>query len=67
MKVAKLVSITLIARVIVDKNASEVDILNEAKETFINKIRNESIENLDKIEYDYECPFGTVFTDRQIN
>ena len=58
-KVAKLVTITLKTRVIVDVDASEEEIMQEAKSDFQDKLDNdELIENLDSIEDDEECPFS---------
>lgn len=62
--VAKLVSITLITRVIVDESDDEVAILGKAKRGFQAKIdNNELLDNLDSIEDDKELPYGTLAND----
>lgn len=64
MKTAKLVSINLVTRVIVDDNASENEILRLASEKFIEKISNEIDElkhNLEFIVDDEECPFDSNY------
>jgi hypothetical protein len=56
-KVAKLVYVSLITRVIVDENASDTEILAKAQSKFIEKIETEINEHLESIEDDTECPF----------
>jgi hypothetical protein len=58
-KVAKLVTVSLMVRVIVDDAASESDILEAARPNLIEKFRSELGENLESIEDDTECPYGT--------
>jgi hypothetical protein len=60
-KVAKLVTISLMTRVIVDENASEEEILNSARPKFIQKVQEELSENLEEIWYDNECPYDPEF------
>ena len=60
-KVAKLVSVSLITRVIVDENASESEILELAGIRLAEKIQNELTEHLDSIEDDIECPYDPEF------
>jgi hypothetical protein len=62
-KVAKLVTVSLMARVIVDDAASESDILEAARPNLIDKFRAELGENLESIEDDTECPYGTFDED----
>jgi len=62
-RVAKLVTISLMTRVIVDENAVDEQIVEAAKSKFIEKIKNEALENLDDIVDDTECPFGTFYKD----
>jgi hypothetical protein len=56
-KVAKLVCVSLMTRVIVDENASEVDILELAGIKLAEKIQHELTEHLESIEDDIECPY----------
>jgi hypothetical protein len=60
-KVAKLVTISLMTRVIVDENASEEEILNSARPKFIQKVQEELNENIEEIWYDNECPYDPEF------
>jgi hypothetical protein len=63
MKVAKLVKVCLITRVIVDEDATDEQILQKSTMAFKLKVNEELSENLDSIEPDVECPFGTFQTD----
>jgi hypothetical protein len=56
-KVAKLVYISLVTRVIVEENATEDDIIMAAKPKFMDSIFNDFGENLEKIVDDTECPY----------
>ena len=56
-KVAKLVRVSLVTRVIVDADASESDILIQSQMKFIEQIANEIHENLEEIVDDTECPY----------
>lgn len=57
-KIAKLVSINLMARVIVDEDATEEDILTASKIKFQNSLdNNEHSENIEFIKNDTEVPF----------
>lgn len=60
-KVAKLVTVSLMTRVIVDQNASDTDILDAAREKFIEKIKTELSEHLESIDDDQECPYDPPF------
>lgn len=60
-KVAKLVCVSLMTRVIVDENASEADILELAGVKLAEKIQNELTENLESIEDDIECPYDPLY------
>lgn len=63
-KVAKLVMVSLMTRVIVDHDATEEKIMEAAKEGFRAKIDNdELIENIEEIRYDVDCPFGKIKRD----
>lgn len=64
-KVAKLVYVTLLTRVVVDTSASEDELLNIAKNKLIDKIKYELNENVEKIIDDTECPYGTLDVERQ--
>ncbi len=67
-KVAKLVYITLVTRVIVEDNLPQYEMLesvhDELKTKFSMKILNGEIsENLEKITLDKVCPYGTFDSD----
>ena len=55
-KVAKLVYVSFITRVVVDENATDDQIIEAAKPNLYEKVRLETGENLEKIEDDTECP-----------
>jgi len=66
MKVAKLVMVSLMTRVIVDENATNEDIVGKAHKGFQDKLNNdELIDNLEGILDDVEVPFGTVPQDAE--
>jgi hypothetical protein len=60
-KVAKLVKVSLMTRVIVDETATEKDILEQCQGKFIEKIDYELSENLEEIVDDEECPYDPEF------
>ena len=60
-KVAKLVTITMTTRVIVDENASEADIIEQASIKMSDEIQYEFNENLESICEDVECPYDPKF------
>lgn len=61
-KVAKLVRVTLITRVVVDAKATREQIIEASKANFIDKIRDTSFgENIDSIRKDKEVPYDIVF------
>ena len=71
-KVAKLVCISLMTRVIVEDNLSEEDelkvIAQQARGKFVEKIVNDAIgDHLESIELDEECPYGTFDEDNSVN
>jgi len=57
MKVAKLVKVTLITRVIVDVNATEQDIMELAIPKLSENLMDSPFENIDEIVEDTECPY----------
>jgi hypothetical protein len=57
MKVAKIVTISLMTRVVVDEDASENDIFEAARHRFKDKIDTEMGENIGDIYDDVECPY----------
>ena len=68
MRVAKLVMVSLMTRVIVDDNLTEEqeleEIAEQARAAFVDKIMNDGIgAHLESIEDDEECPFGTFESD----
>ena len=62
-KVAKIVTVSLMTRVVVDENATVDEIMDVARPKFIEKIKHEALENLEEIVDDTECPFGTFYID----
>ena len=57
MKVAKLVYVSMTTRVVVDKDASDEEIMGVASLRLIDKLNNEKMELLESIEDDIECPY----------
>lgn len=69
-KIAKLVCVSLMTRVIVDSNLSEDELLEEAmkqaRPQFIDKLTNDGLgDHLESIEDDEEMPFGEDPNDLQ--
>lgn len=62
-KVAKIVCISLMTRVIVDEDATDEQIAELAKGKFIEKIEGELLENLEDVYDDEECPIGNFEQD----
>jgi hypothetical protein len=62
-KVAKIVCISLMTRVIVDENATDEEIVLSAKDNFKAKVEGELMDNLEEIYDDEECPLGTFNDD----
>lgn len=62
-KVAKLVYVSLMTRVIVDQNASEEEIIEAARVKFLDKVKTELTENIEEIIDDEECPYTPEFDD----
>jgi hypothetical protein len=60
-KVAKLVSVTLMTRVVVDENATEQDILELAIPKLSEKLMDEPFEHIEDIVDDIECPYDPDF------
>ncbi len=56
-KVAKLVYVSMVTRVVVDEDATQEQILEAAKHRFIDKLQTELGENLEDIVDDAECPY----------
>lgn len=61
MKVAKLVYVSLVTRVVVDENATENQIIAAAKPKLIYKIVDEILEHIEDIEDDTECPYDPEY------
>lgn len=57
MKVAKLVYISLVTRVIIEEDATQEQILTAAIPRLVDHIQNDSLENVELIEDDVECPY----------
>jgi hypothetical protein len=60
-KVAKLVTITLTTRVVVDENAIENDIMTLALPRLTDKLINEPFEHLEEIIDDVEVPYDHLY------
>ncbi len=60
-KVAKLVDVSLRTRVIVDKNATEDEIIQQSKQKFIDTINTSLGDNIEDIEDDDECPYDPEY------
>jgi uncharacterized protein (UPF0212 family) len=60
-KIAKLVSVTLMTRVIVDEGATEQDILELAIPKLSEKLMDEPYEHIEEIVDDEECPYDSEF------
>ena len=56
-KVAKLVSCSLMTRVIVEDNATEDEIISASIDKFINVIHTSLGDNIEEIIDDEECPY----------
>jgi hypothetical protein len=63
MKVAKLVKVSLMVRVIVDENTTDFDVAEIALPELLRKLDDDIYESIEEIENDDECPFGTFNTD----
>jgi hypothetical protein len=57
MKVAKLVYVSMVTRVIVDEDATDEQIIQAARPQFAEKVQTELGENLEEIVNDEECPY----------
>lgn len=57
MKVAKLVYVSMMTRVIVDEDATDEQILEAAKPRLIDTVQTQLGENLEDIVDDTECPY----------
>ena len=56
-KVAKLVYVSLVTRVVVDENATEQEIMELAVPKLSENLMDSTFENLEDITDDLECPF----------
>lgn len=59
-KVAKLVVVSLMARVVVDEDATDEQILDAVRPQFANKVQMELEDHLEEIFDDKECPFRSL-------
>lgn len=64
-KIAKLVCVSLMTRVIVDENATEQDILELAIPKLSEKLMDEPFEHIESMEDDTECPYDPEFDDQE--
>ena len=66
-KVAKLVYLNLLTRVVVDEDATEEEIIKASRHKFIDKVSDESFgENIEDIVDDEECPYDPEFDEEWI-
>ncbi len=66
MKVAKLVSVSLMTRVIVEEDATDEQIMEVAIPRLSNNLFNDGIlDNVEDIKDDTECPFGAFDKDKE--
>lgn len=56
-KIAKLVAVSLMTRVVVDESATEAETLDAARVQLIDKLKTDLSDNLEYIEEDTECPY----------
>jgi hypothetical protein len=63
-KVAKLVYMSMVTRVIVDEDATEDQIIQASKNSFVEKVLNELGENLEEIVDDEEVPYDPEGIDK---
>jgi len=63
-KVAKLVYMSMVTRVIVDEDATEDQIIQASKDSFVEKVLNELGENLEEIVDDEEVPYDPEGIDK---
>ena len=56
-KTAKLVTVSLITRVVVDDTATDDDIIQQSKQKFIDTINSSLGDHIEDIEDDDECPY----------
>jgi hypothetical protein len=64
-KVAKLVYVSLMTRVVVDENATEQDIMELAIPRLSDKLIFEPLEHIESIEDDEEVPYGEAPDDKE--
>lgn len=62
-KVAKLVLVSLMTRVVVDEDATYEEVIEAARPRFIPKITDELFENIEEVFDDKECPYDAKFDD----
>ena len=60
MMVAKLVTVSLMVRVVVDADAPDEKVWLAAKSKLIDSIDDGGMDNLEAIEDDIECPFDPL-------
>lgn len=60
-KIAKLVTVSLVTRVIMEDSATDEQIMEVAKPRFVDKITTELGEHLESIDDDTECPYNANF------
>ncbi len=63
-KVAKLVYVSMVTRVVVDEDATDEQIIQASKDNFIEKVQTELGENLEEIVDDEEVPYDPEGIDK---
>lgn len=64
-KIAKLVCVTLMTRVIVDENADEQTIMELAIPKLSEKLMDEPFEHIESIENDEVCPYDPEMDEQE--
>jgi hypothetical protein len=61
--VAKLLTVSMMTRVIVDEEATDEEIVEAGRKGLLTSLLNDCMENVEEIRDDEECPYGTFDTD----
>jgi len=64
-RIAKLVCVSLMTRIIVDEDATEEQMMEQARPQLIEKLQEDGLlDHVENIEDDEECPFGIFNEDK---
>jgi len=65
MKVAKIVAVSLLTRIIVEENATEEQMMQIARPKLISALNEDGLlDHVECIEPDEECPYGSLDMDK---